>query len=280
MQIVYLIVISLISSTVLAQAKIDTIYNSKGIIEAYGELKNGRRFGVWYFNLKEGKSYKTINYLGNGEALVKFYSDEDLIWGVDQDAMRLFPSSTVENKKFYLSKYYNANYILENYRLTYHGLAHFYYPTTGTIMVGKFKDGNFDGEWISRYPSGLIMNRKHFEEGMLNGNWQTYYEGLPQQLWIEGKYHNNAKTGVWKEYYSNGQLKLEGRFNEDIKAIIITDNNIDSLQSIYKDEILEYYLSANLPFNFKSGIWNYYSDDGKLLKEEHFEEGIIIKNKK
>ena len=269
----------LFSSFLYAQTEVDTIYNEKGNVDAYGEMRDGKRYGVWYFNFRNGKSYKTINYLANNEALVKYFSDEDLVWGVDQDAMRMYPSYRIENNKFYLSKYHNAKYDPQNYEVVFDGLTHYYYPTTGTIMVGHFKNGKMDGEWKSRYPSGYIMNRKNFKNGILDGIWITYYEEPNKQKWIEGQYQQNAKKGIWKEYYPNGQLKQEGAFNIDLEAVHITDKNIDSLQILYPDTELQYYQSAKFPLNFKSGCWKYYSEKGELAKTEYYEKGQLVKTK-
>ncbi len=254
---------------------IDTLYDTEGNIEAYGEVRGEKRYGVWYFYLKNGKSYKTITYLENKEAVVKYYSDQKMTWGVEQDAILTSPYFEIENSKFYLSGFYNALYD-KNYKITYHGISHTYYPTSGTIRVGKWENGKQNGEWIFRYPNGYVKNRKNFANGALNGKWETFYQEPIKQLWIEGQYKNNAKSGVWKMYYKNGQLENEGHFNEDIDAIYITSKNIDSLQKKYSNTELKYYQMAKLPFNFKSGYWKYYSKDGGLIKTEHYKNGELI----
>jgi len=261
-----------------SQERVDTLYNKDGSIEAYGEIRNEKRYGVWYFNFRDGKSYKTINYLENGEALVKYFSDEDLTNAIELDGMRALPYN-FKNQIFYLSKYIEGHYSFPDYDITYNGLYYTYYPSANASSKGNVVNDEFDGKLIRNYKSGVRMNVINFSNGKLNGEWITYREEPQLRIWTKGDYYENAKIGTWKEYYSNSQIKEEGAFNADLKAVYITDENINSLQTLYPDIELKYYQMAQFPLNFKSGCWKYYSEKGELTKTEYYEKGQLIKTK-
>lgn len=58
------------------------------------------------------------------------------------------------------------------------------------------------------------------------------------------------KVGDYTEWYRNGKLKLEAHFKDDVDD-----------------------------FNIKTGLWKYYNDQGKLIKEEYYENDELIKVK-
>ncbi len=279
MKLLYLILIIKVF-TVNSQTTIDTLYDKSGEVEAYGEIKNGKRIGTWYFNIRDNVSYRTITYLDNNVAIVKEYSNSDDYNFIDFDEMYAKRLDTIHNDKFYLLSYKEVKYDSSNYNIIYNGMIYTYYPNGSKISSIFFKDRRPDGKWEFFYDNGNILALKYFKNGYCYGKWITYYKSPKNQIFIKGRYSKNAKKGVWKEYYPNGVLKKKYEYNKGIKAVYVTYDNIDSLQKIFPDEYLEAYAMAReYPYNYKTGIWKYYSDKGKLIKKEFYKQGILIDTK-
>ena len=72
------------------------------------------------------------------------------------------------------------------------------------------------------------------------GEWTYYYSN--GQIKEQGKYEKNKKTGTWKFYHSNGQLWEQGS---------------------YKD-------------NERTGKWTGYNEDGKKIRSVDYSSGVLI----
>ncbi len=107
----------------------------------------------------------------------------------------------------------------------------------------------------------------------LNGTW-TYWYPNGQINKIEN-YSNGKKIGNWTEYYENGLPKCKGSYSSDSNAIEITKENVDSLQKLYPD----FWVAIHCILDIKNGKWIYYSMDGKLIKEEFWNHGILMNKK-
>ncbi len=84
---------------------------------------------------------------------------------------------------------------------------------------------------------------------------QTYDEN--DILLREGITYTDAQVGYFKEYYSNGQIKLRGFYKEN------TTGNWDNI------------CSRNL-CNIPIGTWTYYDEKGEVLYTEKWENGQFI----
>lgn len=109
--------------------------------------------------------------------------------------------------------------------------------TEGKIVNGVYKyykkgeDKPFTGILYATYPSGKILSRQEFVDGVGQGTWINYYEnGNFKEV---GTYEQNKVEGAIKKYYENGQLKSEGTYRE---------------------------------WRIRVGEWKYYSTKGELTK--------------
>ncbi len=75
-----------------------------------------------------------------------------------------------------------------------------------------------------------------------NGIWKKYYSN--GELKNECKYRNGTPTGFWKHYFENGQLKSEGKYINGKKA----------------------------------GTWKYYFENGEIKEEVQYLNGNKIKS--
>ena len=94
-----------------------------------------------------------------------------------------------------------------------------------------------------------------------------------------------SRTGLQKDYYENGQLKITGRLNNDgLKDGVWTsyfENGQKNSESNFKAGInngfsMIWYPNGNVRYfgdytnGNKSGTWTFYNEEGKVVKTESF----------
>ena len=254
---------------------LDTIYK-EGKVLGIGKLINGKRVGEWNYNLKNGIAYQKVEYYTSDSAVVREYKDGDDEEQIYFSAVYSMPKKKISNIHLYLESFYYAYYD-SVYNIFPNGNYVIYYATNGIAQTGRMKNGLRDGQWILRYASGSKGNVINYSNGKFDGRWEVFYDFNGVKM-IDGEYKTNAKTGEWKEYYENGQLKSVGCYNIDVNAIIVTNLNIDSLKSQFSlEENFESFLLNSYPYDFKSGIWKYYSEKGVIKLIETYKKGQIFR---
>ena len=99
------------------------------------------------------------------------------------------------------------------------------------------EDGSLVGSKM--YKSGALIGEGIYDErGNQQGNWKEYYS--TGELRAEGKYENGKRIAPWKFYHQNGKLEQAGS-----------------------------YVKGGKP----DGDWKWYYESGNVLREEHFERG-------
>lgn len=72
-------------------------------------------------------------------------------------------------------------------------------------------DSIWNGDYVKKYPNGLVEKRGYISGGLASGEWLTFYEdGKP---WSKGYYHNGVRTGYGVSWHHNGQKSSEGYYN-------------------------------------------------------------------
>lgn len=72
-------------------------------------------------------------------------------------------------------------------------------------------DSIWNGEYIDRYPNGVIRIRGEVQAGLATGEWLTFYDdGKP---YSRGHYRNGVRTGYGVSWYHDGQKSSEGYYN-------------------------------------------------------------------
>ncbi len=83
-------------------------------------------------------------------------------------------------------------------------------------------------------------------------------------------YKNGIKEGVWKQYFTDGKLKLKATYvNDKLEGLMLV---------YYQNGVVE--VSGLYVNNFKDGIWMYFSDRGETIKKEIHKEGRLKKTEK
>lgn len=73
-------------------------------------------------------------------------------------------------------------------------------------------DSIWDGDYIEKYPNGVIKKRGYIKGGLASGDWLTFYDDGRQ--YSKGTYHNGMRTGYGVSWYHNGEKSSEGYYNQ------------------------------------------------------------------
>jgi hypothetical protein len=75
----------------------------------------------------------------------------------------------------------------------------------------QIADSIWDGDYIEKYPNGVIKKRGYIKGGLASGEWITFYEdGKP---YSRGTYRNGYRVGYGVSWYHDGQKSSEGYYN-------------------------------------------------------------------
>lgn len=143
------------------------------------------------------------------------------------------------------------------------------------------------GLWIKRYRNGNFKEIGEYFCNTKKGTWTYFHENgnlmktetyaLPylefitthEQPWDTLK-NTYLLQGLYAEYYPNGQLKVEGKY-EIIEAYSETDTVITFDPDTYVEIKTPNKGSFWLPKSVKTGVWKWVDENGKLSKIERFD---------
>ncbi|MFN4233424.1 MAG: toxin-antitoxin system YwqK family antitoxin [Bacteroidia bacterium] len=148
-------------------------------------------------------------------------------------------------------KYVNGELEKEVSELTPMEIFTEYYEDGKIKKQGGFKNNKPEGVHYEFDENGIPSASKIYKEGVLLG------EGLIDSA--------GMKQGPWKEFYPDGTLKAEGKY-EDNKRI----GEWKFYHPNKKIEQIGKYAKGEKP----DGVWKWYYDSGILLREENYRKGL------
>ena len=142
------------------------------------------------------------------------------------------------NKQGKWKEYYNDGKLQAtgNYLDNLHdGIWKYYYKNGKLEEIGKYIAGVPDSTWLWYHNNGKILREEYFYNGLSDGllteydkneniiTQGDYLEGKKEGHWIyivgdtkdEGEYMEDMRNGLWKSYYTDGNLLFEGKFIDD-----------------------------------------------------------------
>ena len=84
-------------------------------------------------------------------------------------------------------------------------------PPTSPVPK-KVADSIWQGDYIERYPNGVVKIRGYIEGGLATGEWMSFYDD--GKLWSQGTYHKGLRIGYGVSWHHNGEMSSEGYYNE------------------------------------------------------------------
>lgn len=160
------------------------IFESTGVTEAKGMLKNGLMDGIWNFYYDNGNLKQTAVY-ESGRVLRIVNS-----WYYGGQLASVFNTENEIDTAFY------RNCTLKS--------------------VTKYSGYTKQGTSVEWYESGSVKKEYVYYDHMANGICRDYYEN--GRLALLSIYANGQKTGLWEAYFPDGSLKFKGRYSNDFKA--------------------------------------------------------------
>jgi hypothetical protein len=87
------------------------------------------------------------------------------------------------------------------------------YPNGIIKFKGNFRFGERHGQWMSFYPNGLAWSEMHYDKGLRHGPNITYFEDGKTNY--SGFYKDDRKDSVWCYYDTLGTLVQKMLFKDD-----------------------------------------------------------------
>ena len=87
----------------------------------------------------------------------------------------------------------------------------YYYPDGKVRCEVNVYNGNYVGEWMFYYESGIKLKKGYFKNSVPDSLWIFWdEEGRLQQM---GNCKGDLLEGLWVYYYPNGNRKSEEHYN-------------------------------------------------------------------
>lgn len=129
------------------------------------------------------------------------------------------------------------------------------------MATGKYVNQKKDSTWL--YYSdidGALLAEENYSRGKLNGLSTTYYPASETLAETIG-YQDGIKHGVFKKYFPDGAIMIDGSYK---------NNQFDGDYTVYySDGIIE--VKGKYMEGKKIGEWEYFDETGKQITEEEYQ---------
>lgn len=96
-------------------------------------------------------------------------------------------------------------------------------------------DSNYTGDYVDKYPTGVVKYRGYFRFGKRHGQWMSFYPtGL---LWSEMNYDKGQRQGLNIAYFETGKKRYEGFYKNDMRDSVWC--YYDSLDKVIEKVVFE-----------------------------------------
>ena len=193
---------------------------------------NGDRQGLW------------IGYYDSGELKYKGYFDNGKEKGVFK---YYYKSGNLEKELQYITPGAYAK-------------VRIYYSNRMIKAFGEYCFKKRCGCWEYFNDSGKIIYKENYENGMLEGDFFVYFEGLLIDLYT---YKNDKKNGMAKSFFLSGKVKIISHY---------INNKLHGEYSVFSKEgkLVE---KGNYVDGFRDGKWYIYNEMEKFV---NYKNGKII----
>ncbi len=160
-------------------------------------------------------------------------------------------------------------------------------------MTGMMHEGNFVGKWTSYFKNGQKSEETLYDstKSVVKSAWDilgnqivTNGTGLYKSfsndsiVLISGQLENGDKVGVWKTFHPNGELSMEGKYENDTKIINAWDiykrqmiENGNGFYTSYYTDGIKVYENGEVKNGVREGYWKaYHEATDNLFKETNY----------
>lgn len=217
---------------------------------AKGYYKNSLKTGEWKHYNKDGKLIESVKYSTGGEAVLhKFYNSKGQVYktkeSVSEDKGDYIETmfykdnpSKVESKGAYKHGAWTSLNMVGEWK--------FYYLNGQLKEIGYYSSGDKNGIWKVYYENGQLSEIGSYDSynEYKSGKWkyynangklrllETYKDGkvvdsayidkvsvkfyfTNETIMLAGNYIGDNKSGLWNYYFSNGNSRETGSYNND-----------------------------------------------------------------
>jgi antitoxin component YwqK of YwqJK toxin-antitoxin module len=144
------------------------------------------------------------------------------------------------------------------------------YYTNGRVQSSSWYTNDLPDSLYTVYErSGKLQLQTQFNKGILNGKYLRYNNG---KTYVDAAFKNGSLQ-YWKSYYSNGKTWRE--------SIVDTDSLVENWAT-YTESGMKL-LETNYRFNYPTGTWKMFDEDGLALeiifRPEYTKEAIDRKTR-
>jgi len=192
-------------------------------------------------------------------------------------------TTTIHKDAYYL--FYKNDTLIEEgvYKNNYNVGTWKYYYSNGrieSIVDYAYYENRIDysGQYKEFYESGGIKTEGNYKKSN-NDSVECvlcYRHGSGYEKYDWAENNPPIKVGEWKEYYENGKLKSIGEYYLGVHQsfMIRSEENLDSITGEPTGVKLLLLVLGNE--YLKDGEWNYYNENGFLIKTEFYIKGTLV----
>lgn len=287
----YIISLTLLCSGLFAFAQqinpngYNIFYYDNGVKSSEGSMRDGKPDGYWKTYNKKG----ILKSEGNRkdfllDSLWKFYSEEGKLLNeyTYVKGKKTGPKKTYDEKGKLSSEENFENDIKQ-------GHTFFYYPEGMVSVKTPFKNGKEEGMAYEYDKQGTIITLITYKMG-----------SIARQEKINRTDANNKKTGMWKTFYENGNIKTEARYENDLLngyykeydpsgSLVKAEKYVNGVKDEKAEELVK--LDVNVSEYFpdgrpkvvytskdgvKEGVERYFGDSGKVVNSKIYKMGVLV----
>ncbi len=267
-------------------------YFQNGNVQEETFYKNGLKEGTWLTYNRKGEKIREENYKnGNKEGkwlITKTYPDENTTSKVTEYYKNNEPTGHWEERltdgKLKWEKVHSAptNYIEKHY-----------YPNGKLSSEVEVKDRRKNGLASYFTPEGLLQYKVNYNKDYIDYKEQYFENGVLKSKTsykygrIDGGYVRYNKDGikieegVRKDTYKDGVWKIyEGRKGRLSCEITYKNGNENGPVKFYNTNAKKVEKEGQYLNGKKHGVWKHYDMAGELTKEEEYNKGKLVSEKR
>jgi antitoxin component YwqK of YwqJK toxin-antitoxin module len=142
-----------------------------------------------------------------------------------------------------------------------------YFKNGWKMAEGNYRNEKKDSLWkFYSEIDGTMVSEEFYKDGKKDGIAKTYYPG-DGQVAETVTWKNGIKEGSWREFYSDGKIKINGTYKAGEK-----DGNFKAFYESGDIMVIGWYVNGHT-----QGTWNYFTPKGTLQKMETYKDGVLMK---
>ena len=178
-----------------------------------------------------------------------------------------------KSEQLLLENTYDTKIYFENGNLEYEEI-HYSDKNYGNVIRKKYYDNKWNS--IEQINFSQITNPESFE-GIVIENWRVDEEYLINSIVVEQEGKNNKFYPIREmRFYPNGKIKEKGSFSKRRFFEFRNEESYNLWQKKGERYLNKYSTILSERVKVKNGKWEYFNEEGDLIKVEIYDDGKLI----